>query len=65
MNKKQPSEMWLTFGQTAQNRIAVLAPKIRKICEANFSTQNSKGIWIVALQTCGRSGASLRHICEG
>jgi len=53
--------MWLTFGQTAQNCIAVLAPKMRKICEANFSTQNSKGILIVALQSCGCVGVSLRH----
>jgi len=37
-------------------------PKMRKICEANFSTQNSKGILIVALQSCGCVGAKLRHI---
>ncbi|ODS41499.1 MAG: hypothetical protein A7315_15040 [Candidatus Altiarchaeales archaeon WOR_SM1_79] len=27
-------------------------PKMRKICEANFSTQNSKGILIVAFKVC-------------
>ncbi|ODS36467.1 MAG: hypothetical protein A7315_04780 [Candidatus Altiarchaeales archaeon WOR_SM1_79] len=39
-------------------------PKMRKICEANFSTQNSKGILIVALQSCGCAGALLRHTAK-